>query len=101
MEALGFGSEIARGQAEPGELFVVLGREVELQAPPAFLAQAHVAAARVEEQLGFLRREHEVGDVENDFEIEPVDARLLHIEGHGAADGRVAQGGEFAVELDA
>ena len=100
VEALGFGNEIARRQAEPGELFVVLGREIELQAPPAFVAQAHVAAARVEEQLGFLRREHEVGHVEDDFEIEPVDARLLHVEGHGAADRRVAQRGEFAVKLD-
>ncbi len=100
MEALGFGDEIARGEAEPGELFVVLGREIELQAPPAFLAQAHVTAARVEEQLGFLRREHEVGHVEDDFEIEPVNARLLHVEGHGAADGRIAERGEFAVELD-
>jgi hypothetical protein len=100
VEALGFGGEIARGEAEPGELFVVLGREIELQAPPAFLAQAHVAAARVEEQLGFLRREHQVGHVEDDLEIEPVHARLLHVEGDGAADGRVAERGEFAVELD-
>ena len=100
VEALGFGGEIARGEAEPGELFVVLGREIELQAPPAFLAQAHVTAARVEQQFGFLRREREVGHVEDDFEIEPVNARLLHVEGHGAADGRIAERGEFAVEFD-
>ena len=100
VEALRLGGEILRVQAEPGELFVLLGREVELQASPALFAKAHVAAVRVEEELQFLLRERGVADVEHDLEIKPVHRRFLHVERHAAADRFVAQGGQLLVKQD-
>jgi hypothetical protein len=51
METLRFRGKIPRVEADPGELLVLLGREFELEPPPAFLAQTHIAAARVEQKL--------------------------------------------------
>ena len=98
VKALRFGGKIPRVEAEPGEVFVLLRREVELQPPPAFFAEAHVAAARVEQELQFLRRERGVAHVEHDLEIEPVHCRLRDVERDAAADGFVAERGEFAVQ---
>ena len=98
MESLPFGGEIARVEAKPGELFVIFRRYTELQPPPAPFSEANVAAARVEQQFQFLRRERGVADVECDFEIEPVNARFGDVEQDVAADRRVAQRGQFLVQ---
>ncbi len=98
VESLRFGGEIARVDAEPGELFVVFRRETELQPPPAPFFEANVATARVKQQFQFLRREPGVADLEHDFEIEPVNARFGDVERDVAADRRVAQRGQFLVQ---
>lgn len=55
VETLRFGGEIFRVEAEASEALVLFRREVELQTPPAFPAEAHVGAARVEQEFQLLR----------------------------------------------
>ena len=100
VEPLWFGGEVARVEAEAGKILVLFVREIELQATPAFLAEAHVAALGVEENFQFFLGQLGVGDVEHDFEIEPIDAGFLDIELYAAGNGVVAEGGELAVEMD-
>ena len=66
------GGKIAGVEAEAGELFVLFGCEIELEAPPAFTAQADVTAASIEQEFQFFRRQSGVADVENNLEVEPV-----------------------------
>jgi len=48
VQPLRFGGEVASVQAQPRQPLVVFGSEVELEPAPAFLAQTHVSAARVQ-----------------------------------------------------
>jgi hypothetical protein len=80
VKPLRFGREIPRVEANPGELLVLLGREVVLEPPPAFFAKPHVPAARVEQEFQFLRCKLGVAHIERDLQIEPVHAGLGDVE---------------------
>ena len=100
VEALRRAGEIAGAQAEIGELRLILGAQLEGDAPPAFLPEPHEAAAGVEQQLQLGLGEGGVGHIEGDLEVEPVDARLLRLQLHRRAHRRVAQRGEHGIEQD-
>ena len=101
VQALRLGSQLVRVQAEPGQALVVRLGEIELQPPPAFLAEAHKAAFGVEQEFDLLRRERGVGDIQHHAQIEPVDGGLGHVQPDAARDSRVSEGGEVAGELHA
>ncbi len=91
MEPLRFAGKIARAQSQIGKLLFILLAELELKALPAFGAEAHETAARVEQRAQFFLRERRVGDIERDAEIEPVDPCFLDIEFHLRRDRVVAE----------
>ena len=64
--------------------------------------KAHPGAVVGEQQIDVLGSQGDVGELEVEFEVEPVDASGFEFDvelgGHLA---QVAEGGEFAVEFDA
>ena len=84
MQPLRFAGEIAGAEAELGELLVFFLGELELQAAPAFVAEPHPAAAGVEQGLISSLVSSVSGDVEDDAQVEPIDAGLLDFEPHGS-----------------
>ena len=87
VQALRLGGKFARVQAQPGEPFVLVVAQVELEPAPAFALEPHVGAFGVEQQLDFLLRQRGVGHVEHHAQVEPVNVRLRDIELHAAGHG--------------
>ena len=75
MQPLRFCREIARVQAEPGQPFVLLGRELKLQPPPAFFAEPDKITMGIQESLDFGRRQLGPGNIQHHLQIEPIHLR--------------------------
>ena len=65
-------AKVTADESEVGQLFLLLGGEIEIELAPAFAFDADPLATGFEEELDFCFRERGIADLEIESEVEPI-----------------------------
>ena len=101
MQALRFGREATRAQAQPGQALVFLLAQVIPQAPPSLALQPHVTAFGIEQQLDFLGPQGGVRNVEHHAQVEPINPGFRGVQPDPSGHVGSGQRGQIAARFSA